>query len=67
MSRLDETIADVAYILDCLRALRNIYDTGDCNECGIKKTCKYIPKPGKMVRYNCPFYEKEQECSKSHN
>ena len=57
MSRLDETIANVAYILDTLIAYRNIAESGNCNECGAKNTCKYVPKLGEQVRYNCPFYE----------
>ena len=56
MSNLDNAIKDVAYILDSLMALRNIHQTGSCNECGAVKTCGYVPKPGQMVRYNCPFY-----------
>ena len=60
MSRLDETISTVAYILDTLMAYRNIVETGDCNRCGRKKECGYIPGPGQMVRYNCPFYEKKE-------
>ena len=59
MSRLDETISTVAYILDTLMAYRNIVETGDCNRCG-KKECDYIPDPGQMVRYNCPFYENKE-------
>ena len=42
MSRLDKSIADVAYIRDALMAYRNIVDSGDCNRCGKKKTCEYI-------------------------
>ena len=57
MSRLDDTISDVAYILDTLRAYRNIVESGDCNRCKAKMNCKYAPKPGQLVRYNCPFYE----------
>ena len=60
MSRLDDVISNVAYILDTLMAYRNIVDSGDCNRCG-KKTCEYAPKPGQLVRYNCPFYEQEGE------
>jgi hypothetical protein len=56
MSNFDNAIKDVAYILDSLMALRNIHQTGSCNECGAVKTCEYAPKPGQMVRYNCPFY-----------
>lgn len=58
MSRLDDAIGDIAYILDMLMAYRNIVDSGDCNRCGKKKTCEYAPKPGQLVRYNCPFYKK---------
>lgn len=55
MSRLDDTISDVAYILNTLMAYRNIVNSGDCNRCREKKTCEYVPKPGQLVRYNCPF------------
>ena len=59
MSRLDDAIANVAYILDTLIAYRNITKTGNCNECGKKGKCEYIPKLGEQVRYNCPFFESE--------
>jgi len=61
MSKLDDSIANVAYILDSLMALRNIYESGCCNDCTIAKTCKYAPKVGQLVRYNCPFYERREE------
>ena len=57
MDRLNKVIADVAYILDVLMAYRNIIQTGDCNTCH-DRNCQYRPKPGQMVVYNCPFYEK---------
>ena len=62
MDKLDNAIANTAYILDCLRALRSIYKTGDCNNCGAKG-CVYKPEVGQMVRYNCPFYVKDGEHS----
>ena len=57
MSRLDDAISDVAYILDVLMAYRNIVESGDCNRCGKKKTCEYAPEAGQLVRYNCRFYK----------
>ena len=59
MSRLDDIIADVVYILDTLIAYRNIAKTGNCNNCRMArpKSCPYLPKPGQQVRYNCPFYK----------
>ena len=56
-NRLDKTISDVAYILDNLMLLRQIQQTGSCNDCK-NKLCGYMPRVGQMVRYNCPFYKK---------
>ena len=61
--RLDKTISDIAYILDNLCLLRQIYKTGDCNNCK-NRDCGYMPKPGQLVRYNCPFYKAESEDKK---
>lgn len=60
MSRLDDAIGDIAYILDTLMAYRNIVDSGDCNRCGKKKTCECTPEAGQLVRYNCPFYKRAE-------
>lgn len=57
---LDEAIASVAHILDCLMAYRNIVSTGDCNNCK-NKDCEWKPKLGQLVRYNCPHYKAEDE------
>ena len=57
MNKLDESIGQVSYILENLMLLRDILKTGDCNICNKKNTCEYVPKPGQMVRYNCPWFE----------
>lgn len=68
MSRLDDTISGVAYILDTLIAYRNIVQSGGCNDCGEKMQCQYVPKLGEQVRYNCPFYKgKEVTTIHEHN
>ena len=59
MSRLDDAISDVAYILNALIAYRNIIQAGNCNDCGKRKDCEYLPQWGEQVRYNCPFFESE--------
>lgn len=59
MSRLDDTILDMAYILDALIAYRNIIQTGNCNDCDKRKDCEYLPQAGQQVRINCPLYKKE--------
>lgn len=60
MNRLDDVIADVAYILDTLMVYRNITDTGNCNSCK-NKNCQWKPKPGQIMRYNCPHYKVEED------
>ncbi len=54
-TKLDRVISDVAYILDSLMVLRNIQETHNCYECA-NRGCEWEPKPGQMVRYNCPHY-----------
>ena len=61
MSRLDDAIANTAYILDSLMVLRNIQECGCCNDCGIANICKVKPKLGQMVRYNCPFWVAKED------
>ena len=61
MSRLDDAISNVAYILDSLMAYRNISETGNCNTCRISSTCPYAPKAGRIVRYNCPLHVKAEQ------
>jgi hypothetical protein len=61
MSRLDDAISNVAYILDSLMVLRNIYQTGHhCNDCG-NRDCGYAPKPGQQIRYNCPLWRAKDD------
>ena len=59
MSRLDDVISDVAYILDTLMAYRRITEKGCCNDCDMRTKCAWVPKLGEIVRYNCPFYKAE--------
>ena len=54
--RLDKA---VSYFLDTLMAYKNIVGSGCCNDCK-RKECEYMPDPGQLVRYNCPFYEQKE-------
>ena len=60
VSNLDSAIANTAYILDSLCVLRDLCKTGCCNDCAVKRQCRYAPDCGKIVRYNCPFYERSE-------
>ena len=46
-------------LAEWLRALKEIWDSGDCNTCA-NKNCKIKPKLGQMVRFNCFFYEEDK-------
>lgn len=35
----------------------NITACGDCNDCGIAKTCKYKPMAGETTRFNCHLWK----------
>ena len=38
-----------------LKVLKEIWDSGDCNNCR-NGQCKWKPKLGQLVRFNCPHY-----------
>lgn len=43
-----------------LKLLKRILESGDCNDCALLNSqCRYAPRVGAQVRYNCPFYSKE--------
>lgn len=39
----------------------NVSNLPSCNDCGGKKTCEYIPKPGQYARINCPLWRAAEE------
>ena len=45
-------------LAEWLKALKEIWDSGDCNDCLHSKNCTIRPKLGQMVRYNCYQYER---------
>lgn len=56
MSRLDDAIDDLEYILSTLKAYREMTQQNCCNTCGKSMTCKYRPGWGKPVRINCHLW-----------
>ena len=42
-------------LAEWLKALKEIWDSGDCNDCR-NGQCEWKPKLGHLVRYNCPYY-----------
>lgn len=51
-------------LVDHLKLLKEIMDSGDCNNCLWKGKCDMEPELGRMVRYNCYAYARKQEVSK---
>ena len=48
-------------VVSYLELLKEIMDSGDCNICGKKNNCAFVPEYGKLVRFNCAFYEKRED------
>lgn len=35
---------------------RQVAAQGDCNDCGKARSCEHKPRPGGIVRINCPLW-----------
>ena len=61
MSRLDEErenlIRLILSICDYARLGYDVSTYNNCNNCGIKHDCEYIPQAGCSVRWNCPLWK----------
>lgn len=45
-------------VADWLKALKEIWDSGDCNDCLHQHNCTIRPQLGQLVRFNCYQYER---------
>lgn len=41
-----------------LKALKEIWDSGDCNDCKFSGHCKIQPKVGQLARFNCYHFSR---------
>jgi hypothetical protein len=48
------------YVAGCVDYTERITKLPDCNTCGDKKNCPYVPACGDNARINCPFWEEEK-------
>lgn len=53
-----ECAAEHRQLAEWLKCLKEIWDSGDCNNCLHARNCTIRPKLGQMVRYNCYQYER---------
>lgn len=49
------------HIADAIRLADKISKQHNCNDCGNKTTCKYVPPWGGDVRFNCPLWSGGEE------
>lgn len=45
-------------LADYLECLKEIWESGDCNDCLHQHNCTIKPKLGQLVRFNCYQYER---------
>ena len=45
-------------LAEWLKALKEIWDSGDCNDCLHQNNCTIRPQLGQLVRFNCYQYER---------
>lgn len=65
MSQMDRDLEDFARLLisaaDHIRHSINVSSYNNCNNCGIKLKCEYLPEWGKMTRINCPLWKEVEQ------
>lgn len=54
-STCDECAKEHRQLAEWLKCLKEIWDSGDCNDCR-NGQCEWKPKLGQLVRFNCPHY-----------
>ena len=51
----EECAKEHRQLAEWLKALKEIWDSGDCNVCR-NGQCEWKPKLGQLVRFNCPHF-----------
>ena len=59
IERMQKYLGENRQLAEWLKALKEIWDSGDCNDCLHQKNCTIRPKLGQLVRFNCYQYERE--------
>ena len=59
--KLSNIINDLRCLANYLESYESLINLPNCNNCGIVKQCKYIPKCGERVRINCPLWQTENK------
>ena len=65
--KCEECANEHRQLAEWLKALKEIWDSGDCNDCLHQRNCTIRPKIGQMVRYNCYQYERKIQNDNDNN
>lgn len=56
-----EKIRETLYkLIDAINYMERISSLHDCNDCGRKMKCEYLPAYGDHTRINCPLWQEEK-------
>lgn len=57
-SKAKKCASDFNQLASWLKALKEIWDSGACNDCNFSGHCEIQPKVGQLVRFNCYHFSK---------
>lgn len=57
----EDLIRLIISICDYARLGYNVSTYNDCNNCGKRMSCEYMPKLGQITRINCPLWREAEE------
>lgn len=58
IERMKRNAQENRQLAEWLKALKEIWNSGDCNDCLHQNNCTIRPKLGQLVRFNCYQYER---------
>lgn len=56
-----ELIHGIYSILDYASLGLKVSKLNNCNNCGARRNCKYVPEWGGHLRFNCPLWKGEKD------
>ena len=56
----NECASEHRQLAEWLKALKEIWDSGSCNDCKFSGHCEIQPKLGQLARFNCYHFSKRE-------
>lgn len=61
----DDELATLLFrVASCVQYRHSISNLHDCNDCGKRTDCEYLPPLGYYTRINCPLWEGKEKNGK---